>query len=46
MKEVFESYLLYFMTRIYKATTLYKNCRKLFGRKYLIENVEKPFPSL
>ena len=39
MKVVFESYLLYFVTRIYKATTLYKNCRKLFDRKYLMENV-------
>ena len=27
---VFESYLLYLVTRNYKATTLYKTCRKLF----------------
>ena len=40
MKVVFESYLLYFVTRIYKATTLYKNCRKLFERTYIMENVE------
>ena len=40
MKVVFESYLLYSVSRIYKATTLYKNCRKLFDRKYLMENVE------
>ena len=37
---MFESYLLHFVTRIYKATTIYKNCRKLFDRKYFMENVE------
>ena len=30
MKLVFESYLLYLVTRIYKAMTLYKTCQKLF----------------
>ena len=34
MKLVFESYLLYLVTRIYKATALYKTCRKLFVFTY------------
>ena len=41
MKVVFESYWLYFATRIYKATALYKNCRKLVDRKHLVEYVKK-----
>ena len=36
MKKVLESYLLHLVTRIYKATTYFKICQKLFVFTYVL----------